>query len=155
MLSINIIRAKKGDEKIIYDIVHSTINKIYPNYYPEDVVTFFINHHSIKNIKNALNEETVLLIKYGEVNIGTGSVLKNEIRRMFILPDFQALGYGTQLLNQLESKIKSNGYTEVLLDSSLVAHSLYKKNGYLSIKYRKIITPKGQFLCYNQMLKKL
>ena len=155
MLSINIIKAKKGDEKIIYDIAHSTINKIYPNYYPEDVVTFFINHHSIKNIKNALNEETVLLIKYGEVNIGTGSVLKNEIRRMFILPDFQGLGYGTQLLNQLESKIKSNGYTEALLDSSLVAQSLYKRNGYSSIKHQKIITPKGQFLCYNQMLKKL
>lgn len=152
---MRITRAIEGDECIVYNILYTKITEVYPKYYPEDVVTFFINHHSLNNIKSALNKEIILIIKNGEKHIGTGSILANEIRRMFILPNFQGKGYGTLLLSTLETIIKNNGYTYILLDSSLSAYSLYEKNGYSSIHYRKIVTPKGQFLCYNQMLKKI
>lgn len=81
---MKITKGTLGDECIIYDIVYTTINEIYPKYYPEDVVTFFINHHSLDNIRNALDDEIVLIIKVTDKNIGTGAILGNEIRRMFI-----------------------------------------------------------------------
>lgn len=71
------------------------------------------------------------------------------------LPDFQGQGYGSLLLGELESIIKSKGYTYVILDSSLSAYRLYKRNGYSSIKHQKIMTPKEQLICYNQMRKSL
>lgn len=147
--------ATEGDEHTIYGIVQSTISEIYPNYYPDDVVNFFLNHHTLENIKIALNKETIILVKDNENMVGTGALLGNEIRRMFILPKFQGKGYARALLSRLESEAIAKGYTEVFLDSSLSAFSLYDKNGYSSVKYEKLVTPKGQVLCYNRMLKEL
>jgi len=97
--------------------------------------------------------EYVLLMEVDGNIVGTGSLLVNEIGRMFILPLYQGLGYGTSLLNELEKYAFENGYTSVTLDASLPAYGLYEKRGYIPIEYNKITTPEGQVLCYNKMKK--
>jgi len=32
----------------VYDVIHKTIENIYPKYYPRSVVDFFHNHHQSK-----------------------------------------------------------------------------------------------------------
>ncbi|KOA19209.1 acetyltransferase (GNAT) family protein [Clostridium homopropionicum DSM 5847] len=150
---MKIIEATLKDFNTVHEIVHTTITKIYPLYYPIDVVQFFLNHHSIDNIKNALAVEYILLIELQGRIIGTGSIFKNEIKRMFILPEFQGRGYGSVLLKELEHNAENEGYDTIILDASLPGYSLYEKRGYTSVKYNKVVTPKGHVLCYNQMLK--
>ncbi|WP_242972911.1 GNAT family N-acetyltransferase [Anaeromicrobium sediminis] len=147
------IIANKSNNDEIHKIVHTTINEIYSKYYPEEVVQFFLDYHSRNNITKALREECILLIEKEGRIIGTGSLLKNEIKRMFILPEYQGNGYGSLLLEELERRAKKEGYDTVVLDSSLAAYSLYEKKGYIPIKYNKIVTPNGQLLCYNEMIK--
>ncbi len=39
----------KGIEKV-YELVQDTIRNVYPKYYPKEVVDFFCEHHSLKNV---------------------------------------------------------------------------------------------------------
>jgi len=150
---MKIIQASNQDVFTIQNIVHTTINKIYPKYYPTDVVQFFLDYHSSDNIKKAINEDFILLIEKDGQFIGTGSILKNEIKRMFVLPEFQNKGCGSLLLNKLEQKAAEDGYASVELDSSLPAYSLYEKKGYTPIKNERIVTQSGQVLCFSRISK--
>ena len=132
------IKATLEDFDIVKNIVHTTIRTIYPHYYPMGVIDFFLNHHSDSNIRRGIETETVLLMEVEGVIVGTGSVHDNEIGRMFVLPGFQGLGYGTSLMKELEDIIAKE-YSKILLHSSLPAYSLYIKLGYITIKYEKII----------------
>ena len=152
---MNIIVANSKDVTHILHIVQTTINKVYPKYYPEDVVKFFLDYHSIDNISKAISEEYILLIENDSKIIGTGSLIRNEIKRMFVLEEYQGSGYGSLLLEQLEHQAFNECYSTVVLDSSFPAFSLYLKKGYEPIEYKKIITPKKQVLCYYRMLKEL
>lgn len=146
------IKATLEDFDIVKNIVHSTIKTIYPHYYPMGVIEFFLKHHSDLNIRKGIETETVLLMEVDGVVVGTGSTYENEIGRMFVLPEFQGLGYGTSLMKELEDIIAKE-YSKILLHSSLPAYNLYIKRGYVTVKYEKIITPNEDVLCFNIMEK--
>ena len=38
----------------IYNILHTTIKTVYPQYYPQEVVDFFCNHHSKEHILDGI-----------------------------------------------------------------------------------------------------
>lgn len=152
---MNIIRANNDDVGTIHHIVHTTMNIVYPRYYPEHVVQFFLNHHSIDSIEKAIGLECILLLECEGKIIGTGALRENEIRRMFILPEYQGKGYGCLLLDKLEQQAMSRDYTTVVLDSSLPAYNLYVKRGYTPIKYETIVVRNGQVLCFHTMSKEL
>lgn len=149
---MNIKRAGLEDLEVVKYIVHATIKEVYPHYYPSGVVNFFLNHHSENNIQKAIETEIVLLLNIDGTIVGTGSVHKNEINRVFVLPKFQGLGYGTKLLEELEDIIEKD-YSKIILDSSLPAYNLYHKHGYLPVKYEKIITSNKDVLCFHTMEK--
>ncbi len=152
---MKLFKATEQDVQTIHDIVRVTVTKVYPNYYPEDVVNFFLNYHSPDSIEKAVGREYVLLAKLGEKTIGTGSLFKNEIKRVFVLPEYQNSGCGSLLLDRLEQRAEKAGYATTVLDSSFPAYNMYLKRGYEPIKYERIITPKRQVLCYNRMAKML
>ncbi len=152
---MNIIQAGSQDIFTIQEIVHTTINAIYPKYYPTDVVRFFLDRHSIDHTKKAISEEYILLVKEDGRFIGTGSISGNEIKRMFVLPEFQSKGYGSLLLSRLEQRAAEDGYTLVELDSSLPAYGLYERKGYIPVKNKRIVTQNGQVLFYHRMSKKV
>ena len=151
---MNIIKATEANFDTIKNIVHSTINSIYPHYYPRDVVEFFLNHHSDDNIRRGIKTEAVILLEVDGIIVGTGSAKENEIIRTFVLPQFQGLGYGSLIMDELEHII-SKEHPEIVLDSSLPAYNLYIKRGYVPIGYEKIITPNDDVLCFNIMKKSI
>src|SRR5215469_15770701 len=89
----------------IFNVIHDTIEEIYPKYYPRKAVDFFHNHHSKENMLEYLPKEyTKIIIENGKI-IGTGSAKGNEIGRFFILPEYQNKGFGKLLLKELEKEI--------------------------------------------------
>jgi len=152
---MRIRNAVPEDIDTIFTIVQTTINSVYPKYYPEDVVNYFAGLHSLDNLKNALKTEYILLVEDFDQVIGTGALLGNEIKRVFVMPAFQGMGYGSLILDELEKKALENGYNEVVLYSSLPAYSLYQKRGYEPLEFYRMRTEKGQVLCYHKMLKTL
>ena len=47
---MKIINAREADFGTVKDITQSTINAVYPHYYPKGAVDFFLAHHSDENI---------------------------------------------------------------------------------------------------------
>jgi len=46
----------------VFEIIHKTIEEIYPKYYPRGAVDFFHNHHSKENMKEQLPYEFTLVV---------------------------------------------------------------------------------------------
>ena len=139
----------------VYNVVHDTIEKIYPKYYPRKAVDFFHKHHSKENmLKNLPNEFTGIIIENNKV-IGTGSAKDNDIGRFFILPEYQNRGYGKLLLKKLENEVLNRNYKNITLASSLGAVFFYKSCGYKYNDYKIIPVEDGEYLCFLAMIKEI
>jgi GNAT superfamily N-acetyltransferase len=138
-----------------FEVIHKTIEEIYPKYYPRKAVDFFHDHHSVENMKIKLPHEYVLIILENNKLIGTGALIKNDISRFFILPEYQNKGYGRKLLLELENKVDRKLYNKTTLASSLGAVHFYRKNGYKYSDYKIIDLPEKYYLCYFEIEKEI
>ena len=133
-------------------IAKETIQEVYPRYYPEGAVEFFLNLHSADNIRSAMETEEVYLLTADGQAVGTGTIRGDEICRLFVLPGYQGQGYGTMIMDALEERIFEQ-YGAVRVDASFPAEDMYIKRGYRFCSYDKIITDNGDYLCYHTMEK--
>jgi GNAT superfamily N-acetyltransferase len=139
----------------IFNVVHKTIDEIHPKYYPKSAVDFFHNHHSKENMNKQLPNEFTLVLYENDKIIGTGTLFENEIKRFFILPEYQGKGFGKILLKELKKNIEKDKYDNFVLDSSLGAVKFYQKNGYMYKEYKTIELPNKNYLCYLEMYKNI
>mgnify|MGYP000395733741 CR=1 FL=1 len=149
--------------ELVKFITLKTIIDIYPHYYPKGAVDFFIEHHNeshiskdIESYQNSINE---LLIDRDEdakriAAVGTVTIHKNEICRLFVLPQYQKRGFGNQILKFAEDMILKD-YKTVVLDASLPAKSIYLKRGYIIVETHSIQTYHNDYLCYDVMIKEI
>lgn len=136
----------------VAEIAEKTIRAVYPHYYPSGAVQFFLNLHNEDGIRRAAGrEEIYFAVVQGEI-VGTGSIRGNEICRLFILPEYQAKGYGSRLMDILEDMVFRQ-YQAIHIDASFPAESMYLKRGYRIKTYEIIETEGGDYLCYHTMEK--
>lgn len=149
-----IIKADMKDFYKVKRITQTAIKEIYPRYYPEGAVEFFLSHHSDSSIVGDIGSGCVFLCldEWGDA-VGTVTVRGNEILRLFVLPKHQGKGLGRELLNFAEQTVAAE-HEEAVIDASLPAKGIYLKRGYKETGYN--IIPAGEdFLCYDVMKKKL
>ncbi len=139
---------------IVHNILHTTIKTVYPKYYPKEVVNFFCAHHSIEHVAEGIASENMGVLTDGEKIVGTGCYFENHITGVYVLPEYQGCGYGTLIMNHLETKILDN-YDTVALDASLAAVFLYENSGYKTVRHGKYDLENGVKLVYEIMEKKL
>ncbi len=152
---MSIVRANACDFEAVKHITVQTIKSIYPHYYPVGAVNFFLNHHNDTNIEKDIKKEIVYLcLNENNEAVGTVTVNKNEIGRLFVLPECQGNGYGRELLDFSENKI-SEKYDSIILSASLPAKSIYIRRGYKETEFNLINTDNGDYLCYDLMVKKI
>ena len=148
-----IIQAKEKDFDIVRGITRTTINEIYPKYYPRGAVEFFLAHHSDERIAKDISDGRVFLCIDSAGNaVGTVTISGNDIGRLFVLPCFQGHGYGRELIDFAENEIAKH-YSEIVLDASLPAKAIYLKRGYTAAEYHIVVTENGDRLCYDEMKK--
>lgn len=145
-----IIRAE--DPGIVAEIVRRTIEETYPRYYPEGAVEFFLKLHSLEKIQSDMETEEIYLLMQKDRIVGTGTVRGNDIRRLFVLPQYQGRGYGSRLCDFLEKKVLED-FPAIHVDASFPAEGMYLKRGYQILTYEKFQTDNGDFLCYHIMEK--
>lgn len=145
--------AKKQDQQTVYRIAQETISGIYPRYYPRGAVDFFLQHHNPMAIEKDIKNGCVFLaVNEEEKAVGTVTIRQNEILRLFVLPEYQGMGYGKMLLDFAEAEV-ARQYEKIIVDASLPAKSLYLKRGYREKDYHQIKTENGDYLCYDVMEK--
>ena len=144
--------ARTEDTAIVRNIAVYTINTIYPRYYPSGVVTFFTEHHSVKNITDDITSGCVYILYDAGIPVGTVTIKENEILRLFVLPEHQSRGFGKYMLDIAESMVFAE-FDSVIVDSSLPAQTVYLRRGYKEFEYIQLVTPDGDVLCYDRMEK--
>ena len=144
--------AKDSDLKTVLQITSDTISKIYPKYYAKGVVDFFLKHHKLENIKEDIAGGRVWLLEDEGYLVGTVTIKDNAVNRLFVLPEYQSHGFGSQLMDFAEDKIAEN-YNQIHIDSSLAAKEMYLKRGYKEKRTSRIEAYNGDILVYDEMEK--
>lgn len=147
-----IIHAKADLFSEIYELIHRTIEEIYTKYYSDEAVRFFLEFHSEENILKDISDGKVYAVTLGQDVIGTGTLDREHIKRLFVLPQFQGRGIGTLLMDFFESEIIKN-HGAVYLDSSLPAGKFYNSRGYAVKEYREHKLENNKVLAYEIMCK--
>ena len=89
----------------IYDVLHTAIETVYPKYYPKEVVTFFCNHHSKEHILDGIKSGNMGVLIDKDLVVGTGCFDGNHITGVYVLPAYQNQGYGSHIMDFLETEI--------------------------------------------------
>jgi GNAT superfamily N-acetyltransferase len=143
------------DLDTLHSLVMETIDRSYSVVYPAQAVRFFKQYHCKDNIySDCLNGYTVVAGFQGEV-LGTGTLLHSNIRRVFVRKNYQRLGIGKIIMEDLESRAAIQGYGSVDLSASLVAKGFYVSLGYDVEEERCLRVENGIGLHYSQMSKRL
>lgn len=144
--------AEMTDLDSVLQITRDTISHIYPHYYAKGVVDFFLKHHSRENVLSDIGKGMVWLLEIENRLVGTVTIKENAVNRLFVLPEYQSHGYGSQLMDFAEAKI-AESFSCVHIDSSLAAKEMYLKRGYKETKTCKIRADHGDILVYDEMEK--
>ena len=154
MMKNNYIKADCRHAEKIFSLVQRTIREVYPKYYPREVVEFFCGLHSLENISRDIADGQVyMLIRNGKI-IGTGSARDNHITRVYVLPKYQRMGYGSKIIHELEILI-AQGFDHALIDASLPAVRMYEHLGYKTLRHESMELQNGVVLVYDIMRKDL
>lgn len=139
---------------VIYNVLHTTIQTVYPKYYPKEVVDFFCHHHSKEHILDGIASGNMGVLTEDTVIVGTGCFDGSHITGVYVLPSCQKQGFGSQILNILESKIMQN-HSVCVLEASLPAACLYEHRGYRTVGHGIMELENDVKLVYEIMEKKL
>lgn len=139
----------------VKSLVHRTIAACYPGHYCLEAVRFFVNYHDGPAIAQDAREGwTLVLEKAGRI-LGTGTLVGDEIRRVFVEPGLQKHGLGRLIMQRLEQKAASRGLAVVRLDASLPAKPFYDALGYATIERTSLDVENDRHLDFFRMQKVL
>jgi GNAT superfamily N-acetyltransferase len=136
-------------------LVYQTIDVCYAGVYPQEAVRFFKDWHSNEKILSDSREGyTIVLEQKGRV-IGTGTLVGDEIKRVFVEPSFQKQGFGKVIMRKLEEKAGSLGVAVVKLDASLLSKRFYDLLRYTTLEKTFREVENNKRLHYYKMEKRL
>ncbi len=145
---------KKDLERLKY-IVDETINKSYSGIYPEEAIEYFINLHSKENMEKDVPKGYTFMLELEGKIIGSGSIVGNEIKRVFVLPGYQGRGYGKKIMAKIEESALSKGIQRVKLCASLPSKDFYLALGYRIVRATHLPVNNNEKLEYYDMEKYL
>lgn len=150
---MEIIKANKNQVDIVKRITNETIYAIYPHYYVKGIVDFFSKYHNELVISNDIQCGCVFVATIeNDTIVGTVTIKENEICRLFVLPQYQKMGYGSQLLDFVERSIFRQ-YDTCVVDASLASKEIYLHRGYVNIGTYSTQTGSKDILYYDKMSK--
>jgi GNAT superfamily N-acetyltransferase len=146
---------QRTDLAALKTLVHRTITTCYPGHYFPEAVQFFIRYHEEEAIlRDAAAGCTVVLDQGGRL-LGTGTLVEDEIKRVFVAPAFQQQGLGRRILRHLEERATLQGVRTVTLDASLPSKAFYDRLGYVITAAASRPVENGQRLDFFKMRKAL
>ena len=123
---MEIRKALPEDLPVVGDITRRTVQEVYPSYYPAGAVDFFLDWHRDEAILPDIQAGEVYLLWAGSEAVGTVTLHKDEITRLYVPRARQGRGYGRALLDFAEKAIGEK-YGRIRLEASLPAAALYWK----------------------------
>ena len=124
---------RKIDEEDLTEVqslIEETIRRCYPRIYPPSVVDFFLKHHSRHALEKRMQKGTVLVLHEEDHLYGTGFLVENELGGVYVHPDKQGKGFGTEIVLRLLETARKKNLANIWLDATPLAKPLYDKLGF-------------------------
>ena len=137
-----------SDLSSLRQMIHDAIDASYSSVYPERAVEFFKAFHSEERIRERSRKGEILIIERNNVIVATGAIVDNEVLGVFVRPQEQGSGYGKAIMNELESRAKTKGFTQMTLAVSLPSRKFYEALGYEIVSDCSVDVGEGQYLDY-------
>ncbi len=123
--------AKSDDTKQILEIIKSTMKSYFLEYYSPMLIHSLYNTYK-NEIEKDIEQGNVYVLSEDDKIIGTGAVKENSFHRVYVLPEYQKKGYGTYIINQLETEIAKK-YDKVEIRALLTSTKFFLHRGYKKI----------------------
>jgi histone acetyltransferase (RNA polymerase elongator complex component) len=122
------------DASQVLDIRRRNLEQADKNDYSIEIIQKMIDTLTCeKLVAIAKDPQRIILVAVNNSQVvGSASLYEDNVRLMFVDPDFQHKGIGTQLLQIIEKVAKEKGIAKLSLKSSLPAEGFYQGFGYLS-----------------------
>lgn len=154
-MSTTIREFQRVDLAALKALVQKTITTCYPGHYGPEAIRFFVSYHVEEAIlRDAETGCTIVLDKAGRL-LGTGTLVDDEIKRVFVAPAFQQQGLGRRILQHLEELAARQGAKTVTLDASLPSRTFYDRLGYVATEAASLPVENGRRLDFIKMRKTL
>lgn len=121
---------RKEDLEAVHRLIHHVVDVSYRIVYPEGALKIYREYHNIENIRQDTEAGYCVVAENGNGIVGTGILLEENIRRVYIDPDCQHRGIGNRIYAALESKALRAGIKRLDLSASLVARDFWEKHGF-------------------------
>ena len=141
-----------SDLQKVFDLIWETVNTCYPAVYSPEAITYWDDLHTKKKILKDSRENYVIVLEKDGRIVGTGTLVKDLIGRVYVKPREQGKGFGKLIMQKLEDKAKESGVKIVILYASLVSKKFYDAVGYETIR-EAFVEVKGKRLDYFDMEK--
>lgn len=149
---MNIKKADKKDRKEIVNVIKKSILATHVNIYPKDEIDHKLRIYSENRIREYMDKGEYFVAVEDNKIVGCVLAKEDNMRSLYVLPEYMRKGIGSKLAQEAEDCIKKNGYDHVNIWSSLVSIDFYKSRGYEILG--DIIDEKGRAL-HKEMRKEL
>lgn len=131
---ITIRKFRKGDERKISHLCRRCIAEINSKDVSEKETEFLINEFSPSGVVKYSKDSLMYVALLDEKIVGTGNLKENQVRGVFINPNYHGYGIGRRIMNYIEGIAIRKGIRSVYLNSSAYAKEFYKKLGYKKVR---------------------
>jgi GNAT superfamily N-acetyltransferase len=123
-------RITPNDFEEVIKLIHTTIRISYQQVYPPEVIHFFLTYHSLEELRRRTENGVVLVLEYDETICATGFFMNEEMGGVYVHPDFQNRGFGSQMIVELLKIAVEQNCRYIHLDATPLAKALYLKMGF-------------------------
>lgn len=141
-MNIQIKLATVNDAERIQKIQYASVRKNAEDFYNAEIIDAWAQPDTgkwINLIREAIqsDQEIVIVAQLEDRIVGFGAVVpsEEELKAVYVDPDFGRLGIGTKILQHLENIALDQHCDKLTLSGSLNAEAFYKKNGYTVLEY--------------------
>jgi len=152
MNEITIRKALVKDTQEIIKVINESVLATHTKLYPKKDIQETLDNYTEEKVNHYIKEYDYFVTECKKEIVGCVLAKENKMRSLYVLPSFMGKGIGRKLVEKAEESVKSRGYDEIYLWSSLVAHDFYKHMGYKDVKG---IENKEGLILHIEMIKEL
>ena len=127
-------RFGEADLAAVFLLVHGTIDACYRAVYPPNAVRRFKELHTEEKILEDASSGLTLVAETGSGLVGTGTVVGEHVKRVFVDSSRQCQGIGRAIMGRLEAEARRAGVSRVHLEVSIPSRRFYESLGYVSFE---------------------
>ena len=123
------------DAKEVCNLIKRNDLEVASKFYPKEVIDNWLHQGMTPEIILKKSRERICFIAEEDKKvIGYISLLENEIKKCFVLPEFQKKGIGRKLIDEIEKTARLHHLNKLIVQSNFYAESFYNKSGFKRIK---------------------